>query len=177
MNKTITVFGSSKPVKGDEQYQLAYMLGSELAKNNFSVCTGGYGGIMEAVSKGAVENGGKAIGITLNYASAKGNKYLTENISCNSLFERVSKLLELGDGYVILQGGTGTMLELAALWEFMNKGLLKIKPAVCHSNMWKEIIAIMEKQLTAENRRADLIKHCETVDEIVKYLADKLTNE
>lgn len=174
MNKIITIFGSSQPVEGDEQYEFAYRLGSELAKNNCSVCTGGYGGIMEAVSKGAVENGGKAIGITLNYVNSKGNKYLTEYFGCDTLFDRVLKLLQYGDGYVVLQGGTGTMLELASLWEFMNKGLIGIKPAVCHSEIWKEIVATMEKQIAEENRRTGLIKHFETVDEIVGYLTDKL---
>ena len=37
MNKTITVFGSSQPVETDEQYKLAYELGSLLAKSGFDV--------------------------------------------------------------------------------------------------------------------------------------------
>ncbi|PJA98283.1 MAG: DNA-binding protein, partial [Ignavibacteriales bacterium CG_4_9_14_3_um_filter_30_11] len=48
-------------------------------------------------------------------------------------------------GFVVLQGGTGTMLELAVAWEFMNKNMLKEKPIVIHSPMWEEIVSVMEK--------------------------------
>ena len=99
---------------------------------------GGNLGIMEAVSKGAVRNGGKAIGITLDSTGFTSNKYLTEEIICSSLFDRITKLIQYGDGYVILQGGTGTLLELSAVWELMNKDLLAIKPIVCHSACGKK---------------------------------------
>ena len=87
MKKTITVFGSSQPVETDDQYKLAYELGVLLAKNGFDICTGGFFGIMEAVSKGVVENGGEAIGVTVNNWGSDGNKYLTKEIKCNSRIE------------------------------------------------------------------------------------------
>jgi len=130
MKKTITVFGSSQPDETDEQYKFAYELGLQLAEKGFNVCTGGFFGITEAVSKGAVEKGAEAIGITVDHWGGAANKFVTKEIKCNSLFERINKLIETGDGYVILQGGTGTLLELAAVWELSNKkyGSLKINP-------------------------------------------------
>ena len=83
---------------------------------------------------------------------------------------RITKLLELGDAYVILQGGTGTLLEFAAVWEFANKKLQSPKPIICHSQMWKEIVGVMNNQMTVENRSTDLIKCLDSVDEIVEYL-------
>ncbi|MBZ0200858.1 MAG: LOG family protein, partial [Ignavibacteriaceae bacterium] len=124
MNNIVTVFGSSLPEPGDDEYAVGYELGKQLALNKFDVCTGGYKGIMEAVSKGALDNGSRSIGITLGYIKSKPNKYLTEEIKCYDLFERINKLIELGSGYVVLQGGTGTLLELAAVWELMNKKLM-----------------------------------------------------
>ena len=170
--KTVTIFGSSLPKEGDEEFETAYQLGKLLAQNNLNVCNGGYKGIMTAVSKGATEAGGEAIGITVDLWNVKPNKYLTKEIKCDSLFERISKLVELGDAYVVLQGGTGTLLELSAVWEFMNKNQLKRKPVVCHSQMWKEIVSIMERQIEKEKREAGLIKPCETVNEIVDYLSE-----
>lgn len=171
MRKTITVFGSSIPKYGEEQYAAAEKLGELLALKGFSVCSGGNLGIMEAVSKGAVNHGAAAIGITLGYAGFTSNKFLTEEIRCSSLFERVTKLIEYGDGYIILQGGTGTLLELSAVWELMNKNMLKAKPIVCHSNMWREIVKIMNEQLRKENRLTDLVKCFNSVEEIVEYLS------
>jgi uncharacterized protein (TIGR00730 family) len=174
MNKTITIFGSSIPQQGDEQYSAAEKLGELLALKGFNVCNGGNLGIMEAVSRGAVRKGTKAIGVTLDYSGFVQNKYLTEEIQCASLFERITKLIEYGDGYVILQGGTGTLLELAAVWELMNKDLLTVKPIACHSTMWKEIVNVMNDQLRKENRLTDLIKCFNSVEDIADYLSTAL---
>ena len=75
MQKTITVFGSSIPQQGDEQYSAAEKLGELLALKGFNICSGGNLGIMEAVSKGAVRKGAKAIGITLDTPGFTSNKY------------------------------------------------------------------------------------------------------
>lgn len=174
MEKTITVFGSSKPAAGEEQYSSGYELGKKLAENGFNVCTGGFNGIMEAVSKGANEMGMDAIGITIDTWGRMPNRYLTKEFKCNSIFERVQKLIELGDGFAVLQGGTGTLLELAAVWELFNKKIMKWKPVACHSPMWREIVAIMDLQMKSENRETERIKVFENIDEIVNYLRSNI---
>jgi len=174
MKKTITVFGSSLPVEGEEQFIFSEELGKQLAINNFNICTGGFGGIMNAVSKGALSEGVKTIGVTVDLWNVKPSKYLTEEIKCKTLFERIEKLISIGDGFVVLQGGTGTMLELAVAWEFMNKNMLKEKPIVIHSPMWEEIVSVMEKQIIFENRKTGLVKSFNTVDEIVSFLVKYL---
>ncbi len=174
MQKTITIFGSSIPQYGDEQYTAAEKLGELLAFKGFNVCSGGNLGTMEAVSKGAVRNGAKAIGITLDSVGFTSNKYLTEEIICSSLFDRITKLIQYGDGYVILQGGTGTLLELSAVWELINKELIRVKPIVCHSAMWKEIVYVINDQLRKENRLTDLVKCFNSVEDIVEYLSETL---
>ena len=170
MKKTITVFGSSQPKEGNEEYETAYKLGAQLAKNNFNVCTGGFQGTMNAVSKGAAENGGEAIGVTVDLWGAARSKYLTKEIKCKTLFERILKLIETGDAYIVLQGGTGTLLELAVVWEMMNKRMLTVKPITCHSNMWKEIVNVMDEQLTHENRPDKFVKVFNDIEEIVNYI-------
>ena len=177
MNKTITVFGSSRPKPGEEEYEIAYNLGKLLAENKFNVCTGGYYGIMEAVSKGASGNGVEVIGITVKDWDKKGNKYLTKEIKCDSLFERINKLIESGDTYIVLQGGTGTLLELAAVWELANKDLMMLKPIVCHSSMWQGIVSIMNLQMEKEERSTDLVKAFESIEDIVKYIISSISDK
>jgi uncharacterized protein (TIGR00725 family) len=170
MNKTITIFGSAAPAETDAQYKFAYQLGALLAQNEFNICTGGYKGIMEAASKGAFDNGGLVYGVTIDLWSSEPNPYITIEIREEKLFERIKKLLELGDAYIILQGGTGTLLEFAAVWEYANKNLQQPKTIICHSQMWKEIVGVMNKQMALENRRTDLIKYFESVEEIIDCL-------
>ena len=150
MNKTITIFGSAIPRMDDEQYKFAYQLGASLAKNGFNICTGGYGGIMEAASKGAFDNAGFVYGVTVELWDKNPNPYITVEVREQKLFERITKLLQLGDAYIILQGGTGTLLEFAAVWEYANKNLQSPKPIICHSQMWKEIVDVMNKQMIVE---------------------------
>ena len=176
MNKTITIFGSSIPGENDSQYKFAYQLGASLAKNGFNICTGGYKGIMEAASKGAYDNAGLVYGVTVDLWNSEPNPYITIEVREEKLFERISKLIELGDAYVILQGGTGTLLEFSAVWEYANKNLQQQKPIICHSQMWKEIVDVMNRQMLLENRRTDLVKCFDSVEELVEYLKLKIVN-
>lgn len=173
MKKIITVFGSSQPREGDEEYKTAYLTGRLLAEKGFNVCTGGFMGIMEAVSKGANEQGAEVFGVTVDIWSSNPNEYITKEIKCTNILDRVNKLIETGDAYVVLQGGTGTLLELAAAWELLNKGLMDHKPILCHSSMWQGIVSIMNLQMQKENRNTELVKTFENIEEIVSYLSAK----
>jgi predicted Rossmann-fold nucleotide-binding protein len=74
----------------------------------------------------------------------------------------------------VLQGGTGTLLELALVWELINKKILSVKPIVSHSTMWKEIAEIIDRQLRLEKRVTGLVRNFTGVDEIADYLAEEL---
>jgi hypothetical protein len=170
MKKRITVFGSAFPKEGDNEYNTVYHLGKLLASKGFDVNTGGYAGIMEAVSKGVTENGGNATGVTLSYIKSKPNEFLDKVIVCDTLFDRITKLMELGDAYIVLRGGTGTLLELAAVWEYLNKNLMEPKPVACYSQMWSEIGDIMNKQLKREGRDTNIVSFFEDIEEMVEFI-------
>lgn len=174
MSKSITVFGSSKPLPGEEEYETAFRLGRLIGEAGFSVCTGGYQGIMDAVSKGANGFGFDIIGVTVDLFSAQPSKYLTEQIHCNSLFERIEKLIELGDAYIILRGGTGTLVELTISWELMNKKLIEHKPIACHGEMWKRIILPMEERIVYEKRETGLVKCFDSIDECFNFIKSRI---
>jgi uncharacterized protein (TIGR00725 family) len=174
MKKIITIFGSSKPVDKEEQYLTAFNLGKQLALNGFDICTGGFNGIMEAASKGAVEGGADTIGVTVDLWGRSVNRYITKEIKCNTLLERIHKLIEIGDGYAVLQGGTGTLLELAAVWEYINKGLLEVKPVACYSSIWRRIISELNEQMKFEGRSTELVKSFGTIEEMTEYFVETL---
>lgn len=172
--KCVTVFGSSIPKQGEQEYEIAYVLGGLLAKSGVNVCTGGYQGIMDAVSKGCNENGGDAVGVTLDIYNAVPSKYLTEEIKCHTLFERLKNLIEIGDAFIVLQGGTGTLVELALVWEYMNKNMIEEKPFACQGMLWNEIVPVMEKQIEKEKRKTGLLKCFIDVESCAQYIVGKL---
>ena len=144
----ITIFGSSRPRPGDAEYILAHDIGARLAREGFTICNGGYRGIMEASARGAKEAGGQTIGITTGFfPGATANQWIDEAVCVPTLHERLLKLIERGDGYVVLKGGTGTLLELAASWEYMNKGVIKQKPIVVVGSFWDGIVDTLKQEL------------------------------
>jgi uncharacterized protein (TIGR00730 family) len=138
--KVITVFGSSRPHAGDAHYAAAQALGAALAAKSFIVCTGGYGGVMEAVSRGAKESGGRTLAVTSTFFRARANRWVDEEISVPTWQDRLFALVERGNGYVACQGGTGTLVELAVVWEMLNKRAMARKPLVVLGDFWRPVI-------------------------------------
>lgn len=138
--RIVTVFGSSRPRAGDAQYAAAQALGAELAGKRFVVCSGGYGGVMEAVSRGAKEAGGNTMGITAKFFTARANKWVDEEIRVKTWQERLFELVKRGHGYVVCPGGTGTLVELAVVWEMLNKGAMARRPLVVLGDFWGPVI-------------------------------------
>jgi uncharacterized protein (TIGR00730 family) len=186
--KTVSVFGSSRPSPGDAQYLAAHELGRELAAAGFSVCNGGYGGIMEASALGAKSvlrstpegkdvHGGHTIGvICADFRGKKANRWIDEVIIMQTLMERMMKLIALGDAYVVLPGGTGTLLEFAATWELMNKGLEKVKPLVLLGDFWRPILDTLREELAWEglDRCTKYVSLAATPNEAVRIILETL---
>jgi len=139
-HRIITVFGSSRPRAGEPDYEEARLLGRELARRGFQVCSGGYAGVMEAVSRGAKEEGGHTIAITSTFFRTRANPWVDEEHAASTWQERLFELIRLGEGYVACKGGTGTLVELAVVWEMLNKGAMPAKPFVALGGFWEPII-------------------------------------
>ncbi|MBI1807641.1 MAG: LOG family protein [Ignavibacteria bacterium] len=148
----ITIFGSSRPHSGEPEYETARELGGLLANSGYDICNGGYGGTMEATAQGAREAGGKTIGVVAKYFSLEANPYIVHKFVTTTLTDRLMKLIELGDAYVVLKGSTGTLFELAAVWEFMNKNIIHSKPIVVVGNFWTPVVNSLGEELTHEGR-------------------------
>jgi uncharacterized protein (TIGR00730 family) len=139
--KIVTVFGSSRPREGEADYEEARVLGRALAKHGFAVCSGGYGGVMEAVSRGAKEAGGKTYGVTAQFfTAAKLNSWVDTEVRMKTWEERLFELIRLADGFVACKGGTGTLVELAVVWEMLNKSVTTGKPLAVLGDFWQPVL-------------------------------------
>ena len=146
--KTITIFGTARVMAGDLVYALASEIGKLLAVAGFTIANGGYGGTMLAAAKGAVEAGGETIGVTCSaFKGSSVNEYINREIVTESLDERLDMLIKLGQAYIVLPGGTGTLLELAKVWELQNKGFLEAsKPIILVSEFWMPLVDLMASE-------------------------------
>lgn len=182
--KTVTIFGSSIPEEGTEAYRDAQALGRALAEAGLAICNGGYGGLMEASSRGAREAGGHTIGVTCNVWTAAPNRWVAEEARTATFMERLLTLIERGDAYIVLPGGTGTLAELALVWEMMNKAALSRsvggrKPLLVMGPYWQPVIKCLEQetQLARLSNKVkmpalDIVTVVHTVDEAVARLKE-----
>ena len=144
-DKIVTIFGTSRARIGDKIFSLANETGKLLSQAGFTIANGGYGGTMLAAAKGAAGAGGDIIGVTCSaFKSSRANEYVTREMVTGSLDERLDTLVKLGQAYIVLPGGTGTLLELAKVWELKNKGFLKAdKPVIILGGFWKPLIELI----------------------------------
>lgn len=168
--KTIVIFGGSKCKPGSPAYQQAYELGLALGRAGYQVANGGYGGTMEAAAKGARESHVSVIGVTCTAFGRSGpNAWLTQEIPTPNLNARIEALIQQGDGYVVLPGGTGTLVELAMVWELINKRFLPQRPIICLSYFWKPVV---ECVVAAGEMDGKMIGFVETSAEVATRLND-----
>jgi uncharacterized protein (TIGR00730 family) len=136
----ITVFGSSSPKEGEQEYEEARRLGEVLAKAGHCILTGGYMGTMEAVSRGAADAGGHTVGVTCEqietWRQAKANQWVKEERRFPTLRERLYSLIETCDSAMALPGGVGTLAEIAVMWSQMQTNSMATVPLILIGDAW-----------------------------------------
>jgi len=157
-NKIVTIFGTGRAAEGQAAYTLAYETGRLLAQAGFTIANGGYGGTMLAAAEGAAGAGGEIIGVTCSaFKSSRANKYITRQIVTGSLDERLDMLVKLGQAYIVLPGGTGTLLELAKVWELKNKGFLDAnQPIILLGGFWMPLVELVATDDAGSSRYVKL---------------------
>ncbi|MCS6872644.1 MAG: LOG family protein [Anaerolineae bacterium] len=138
--KVIGVFGSASLAADTPEYAAAQRLGAQLAQRGYAVMTGGYGGAMGAVSEGAARAGGHVIGVTVGLFRARGlvpNPFLHEEVQFATLAERLNYLITAPDAYVALQGGVGTLSEIALAWSLLQVQEIPLRPLIAVGEGWR----------------------------------------
>lgn len=169
----IAVFGASAAVPGDGTYEQGVECGRLLVEAGYGVVTGGYAGLMEAVSRGAKEAGGRVLGVTVPdlFRSRSGaNEFVTEEVRAGSLVERIHELTDVSDGAIVLPGSLGTLTELMVAWNlaFVADRFAGSdpKPIVAVGADWKEIVGFLAERVRADGGLVS------TVDDVAGAVAE-----
>src|SRR5919107_4979204 len=142
MERIVTIFGGSKCGEQSEEYAEARRLGQLLAEAGFTICTGGYLGVMEAASRGARERGGRVLGIVMNQFKAEPNRFLTDKVATPHFYERLQRLITRSVGFIALRGGMGTVTELSLVWNKIQTGVIEPRPLVLLGDCWKPVVEV-----------------------------------
>lgn len=170
----VAVFGSSAVHPGDPLWDEGARLGRLLVEAGAEVATGGYAGLMEAVSAGAAEAGGRPVGITAPSVfpgRAGANGYVAEEIAAATLPQRIAHIVEMTDAAVALPGSLGTLAELVVAWNAAFVAPFREarpKPVVAVGPTWTRLIEQMVVSIGADDRFVVCVDH---VDAVVPLLA------
>jgi len=175
----ISVFGGSQPGEGSSAYAEAMELGRLLAERGHTVLTGGYIGVMEAVSRGAKDAGGHVIGVTCedieDWRPIKANAWVMEELRRKTLLERLQTLIDEADAAFALPGGPGTLTEIALMWNLMIVESLHRRPLILIGDGWQSVFDQFFKRLDAyvPAHQREILRFAKDAHTAVKLLENR----
>ncbi len=177
MSKIVAVFGSSKVVPDDPWYRKGVKLGKLLAEAGLTVATGGYSGMMEAVSEGAASVGGHVLGVTAPPVfphRARANPHVAEEITADTISERIHRLVTIADATITMPGSLGTVTEFLVAWNTnfvapLRGATPQLQVAV--GPMWRRLVDHLATEFGADD---SFVTCVDNVDAAARIVIDRL---
>jgi uncharacterized protein (TIGR00730 family) len=179
----ISVFGGSAPQPGQPAYLEAQRMGELLAKAGHEVVTGGYMGVMEAVSRGVTEAGGRAIGVTCqeieDWRPIDANRWNSEVDCRKTLFDRLDVLIRESDAWLAMPGGPGTLVEISLVWNLLIIHAVPQRPLILVGESWKRImdVFIREHAFYLPQDDGPMLYYANNADQAMELLKNLLKSE
>jgi uncharacterized protein (TIGR00730 family) len=174
--KNIAFFGDADISEADETYKQAFDTAELLASEGYAIVDGGGPGVMEAATSGAEKVNGKTISVTFDPINAPGfeGKYVknvtdTEIVTTNYI-ERMFKLMEYSDAFIVFKGGSGTISEFGTAWVLAKLYYGHHKPFILFGDFWVEIIDVIRKNMNIDSKEYSVFEICRTKEEVLKTI-------
>jgi uncharacterized protein (TIGR00725 family) len=171
--RIVTIFGGSKCSESDPEYLQAMRVGKLLAVAGFTICTGGYLGVMEAASRGARESGGRVLGIVMNQFKSEPNRFLTDKVATPHFYERLQRLITRSVGFIAIRGGMGTVTELSLVWNKIQTRVIGPRPLVLLGDCWRPVVDQWQKYLAVSDSDVAALDFADTPEEAVEIIKVK----
>ena len=116
LGPAVSIFGSARTQRTESDYKAARRMGSQIAKRNIAVITGGGPGRMDAANRGAALAGGKSVGLGIELPFEQGlNQWVNLGMSFRYFFVRKTMFVKYSSGVIVCPGGFGTLDEMFEL--------------------------------------------------------------
>ncbi len=174
LGPAVSIFGSARTLPEDPLYLKAEKIAALFAENNFTVITGGGGGVMEAANKGAAEAGGKSVGLNIQLPFEQvPNPYANLQLEFKYFFIRKVMFVKYAAAYVVLPGGFGTLDELFEVTTLIQTRRVKPFPIILvGGEFWSGMIQWIKNQLLNNQKISpkdiDLLQIIDEPEEIVE---------
>ena len=172
----VTIFGSARIKRDDRNYERCVETARLLAREGFTVITGGGPGIMEAGNRGAKLGEGHSIGLNIELPfEHAANEFVDTEMHFRYFFVRKTMFVKYSIGFVVFPGGFGTMDELFESLTLIQTGKIKHFPVVLlDSAYWRGLLDWMRSTMAAERKiepsDLDLLRVTDDPEEAVQAL-------
>lgn len=169
----VAFFGDAAVSERSQPYKDAYKTAQILAKNGYVVVNGGGPGVMNAATLGAESAGGETLSVTFYPKHATGfeGRYLDnttdKEIKTGNYIERMFKLMEHSDIFLIFKGGTGTISELGTAWVLAKLYYGHHKPFILVGKFWRPIISAFKKNMLIDAKEMDVFEIIDDIEDIL----------
>ena len=156
--KNIAFFGDADVKEEDPVYKDAFNVARLLAEKGYTIVNGGGPGVMDASTQGARAANGETLAVTFFPQDATGfeGKYLRNltdhEIKTSNYIERMFKLIEHGDLFIIFKGGSGTLSEFGTAWVLAKLYYGHHKPFILFGDFWAEIVDVFRKNMNIDKQ-------------------------
>lgn len=171
--KNVAFFGDAEVAEDSTVYKDAFSAAQILAAKGFTIVNGGGPGVMNASTQGAKAAGGETIAVTFYPKDAPGfeGRYLRNvtniEIKTPTYIERMFKLLEHADLFLIFKGGTGTISELGTAWVLAKIYYGHHKPFILFGDFWYPVIDSIKEHLNIDKKEMDVFTIVRRREEIL----------
>jgi len=176
--KNVAFFGDADLPPENADYQDAYEIAKQLAGEGYTIVDGGGPGIMNAATQGAESVGGETVSVTFTPGNAPGfeGRYVgnvtDEEIKTTNYIERMFKLMEHADIFLIFKGGTGTISELGTAWVLAKLYYGYHKPFVLVGSFWRPIITAIHDNLNIDDKEMNVFRIVDKREEVLPVIVE-----
>ena len=125
--KNISIFCGAHEGKNPKYAEAAKLVSEIIAKEGINIVFGGGNvGLMKIISDTALDNGVKALGISLKslHELELVNPRLEEVVVAQTLLDRKDVFMDRSDAFIVLPGGVGSLDELAEVMASNQLGII-----------------------------------------------------
>lgn len=172
----VSVFGSAGIGEGHRWYELCRDTASCLARDGFTVITGGGPGLMEAANRGAAEAGGLSVGLNIDLPmEQETNPYVNRSLDFHYFFVRKLMFVRYARAFVIFPGGFGTLDEMFESLTLIQTHRIQLFPTILvDSRHWAPLLDWLDENVEdnglIEPADTELLVTADTTEEVCAYV-------
>jgi hypothetical protein len=149
LGPAVSIFGSARLNLDSPYYDAAKAVATALSQAGLSVITGGGPGIMGAANEGAINQGGRSVGLNIELPHEQTpNPNQDTSLSFRYFFVRKLMFVKYSMGYVVFPGGFGTLDEFFEALTLIQTQKIRHFPVILYgSAFWQGLIDWLKQEM------------------------------